>query len=272
MKLKDRFYSLGLRPGVREYTFDLQTFSLPGDGDVRYAHWRHPKSGQMTIEQEAVDALRHFVQEGDAAIDIGAHTGDTTVPMGLAAGRTGAVFALEPNPYVFKILLANSALNRTKTNIFPLMFAATPEDGEFEFNYSDPGFCNGGNLGAFGSKRHSHFFKLQVIGKNLPAYLHREHPEFVSKIRYVKIDTEGFDRQVIASLRDLLAANRPYVLSEVYRHLTHEQRIAQYRSLRDLGYAIHKFNDRHDYVGHRLDEADMMNWQHFDIFAIPDEK
>ena len=54
------------------------------------------------------------------------------------------MLALEPKPYVFLILKKNSELNREKTNIVPLMFAATSEPGSFVFHYSDDGFCNGG--------------------------------------------------------------------------------------------------------------------------------
>ncbi len=268
MKLKEYFYRCGIRPGVREYTYDLESFFLPTDGEVQYAHWRHPKESLRPITQEAVDALREFVREGDAAIDIGAHVGDTSVPLALAAGRTGAVFALEPNGYVFKVLLANAALNRTKTNIFPLNFAAMPEDGAFEFDYTDPGFCNGGNLDSIAAGKHTCFFKLQVVGKNVQTYLRREHAEYAKKIRYIKIDTEGFDRQVIESLRELLLECRPYVRSEVYLHLTKPQRVAQYQALRELGYTIYKFDDHCHSPGEKLVENDLMNWRHFDIFAI----
>ena len=34
---------------------------------------------------------------------IGAHIGDTTLPIALAAGKKGFVLALEPNPYVFHV-------------------------------------------------------------------------------------------------------------------------------------------------------------------------
>ena len=51
---------------------------------------------------------------GDAAIDIGAHTGDTALPVALAVGPQGAVFALEPNPFTYKVLIANAGLNREK--------------------------------------------------------------------------------------------------------------------------------------------------------------
>jgi FkbM family methyltransferase len=180
------------------------------------------------------------------------------------------VFAVEPNPYAFKVLLANASLNPAKTNIHPLMFAAMPEDGTFEFEYSDSGYCNGGLHAGINRWQHAHFFKLQVTGRNLVRYLRREYPEDWRRIRFIKTDTEGSDRQVIASLRELLIANRPYIKVEIYRHLPEAERMAFYRDLRDLGYRVHRFGHDEEFVGPELTGNDLMNWRHFDVFAIPE--
>ena len=66
--------------------------------------------------------------------------------MALAVGKSGCVFALEPNSYVYPVLAKNAALNPDKTHILPLPFAATPEDAELVFQYSDSGYCNGGRF------------------------------------------------------------------------------------------------------------------------------
>ena len=217
-----------------------------------------------------MDALRGFLRPGDAAINIGAHTGDTALPVALAVGPQGAVFALEPNPFTYKVLIANAGLNRKKTNIFPLMFAATPQDGEFEFQYSDAGYCNGGLHEGVSQWRHGHFFKIRVQGRNLLDYLTAEFPQELARVRYIKIDTEGFDRSVAASLRELLVKNRPFIKSEIYQHLPAELRYGYYRDLRQLGYRIHRFNSDEDYLGPELALEQMTDWKHFDIFAVPE--
>ena len=278
MKLKEIFYGLGLRPSAREYPFELTTFRLAIDGDVEFALWQHPSArrraavGQgVRLTQPMVDSIRAFVRPGDVAIDIGAHTGDSTVPIALAVGSTGAVFALEPNKFAYKVLLANSALNKTKTNIVPLNFAATPEDGKFEFEYSDPGFCNGGLHQNIGAWRHAHFFKLPVIGKNIPAYLTTHFPDEAKRVRYIKIDTEGLDRAVAASLRTLIETARPYIKTEMYKHTPEGERIGYFRDLRGLGYTMFKVeSEETDYRGILLDETDLMKWSHFDVFAVPE--
>ncbi len=243
--------------------------ALPREGDIRFARWLHPGETPKTVSQPAIDALRSFLRDGDVAIDIGAHTGDSTMPIALAVGPAGRVFALEPNPYVFKVLAINARLNPERTRITPLMFAAMPADGEFEFTYTDAGFCNGGYHR--GSRlKHGHFSRLRVTGKNILEYLQREAPDELERIRYVKVDTEGYDRTVVASMRELLTARRPYVKSEIYKHLSADDRRAYFRDLRDLGYRIFKCEES-EYRGQPLDADDLERWRHFDIFAVPEE-
>src|SRR5262245_17666256 len=85
-----------------QWGYDVRNFALPAFGRIQYAQWKHPSETAKIMAQEDVDGLRRFIAPGDFAIDVGAHTGDTTVPMALAAGPAGCVLALEPNPYVFK--------------------------------------------------------------------------------------------------------------------------------------------------------------------------
>lgn len=253
----------------REYAHEVISVALPHDGEVRLARWLHPGERPKTVSQAEVDALRSFLRPGDVAIDVGAHTGDSTMPIALAVGQTGRVFALEPNPYVYKVLQINAGLNPGRTRITPLMFAAMPEDGEFEFTYSDSGYCNGGYHQA-SRLRHGHFSKLRVSGRHLLNYLRREAPADLARVRYVKIDTEGFDRAIVSSLTDLLRSTRPYLKSEIYKHLPAAERHQYFTELRALGYRVFRC-EQDDYRGQELAAADLSRWKHFDIFAVPDE-
>jgi FkbM family methyltransferase len=272
VKLRDVASALGFRGRPREYGYDIATFQLPKDGEIQLARWRHPGEKPKTVTQASVDALRRFLAEGDVAVDIGAHTGDTSVPIALAAGARGRVFALEPNPYVFKVLAVNATLNPGKTRISPLMFAATPEDGAFEFEYSDAGFCNGGLHQGIARWRHGHFHRLRVAGRNLAAYLREHAPEDARRVRYIKIDTEGFDRAVVRSLRELIAGVRPYIKTEIYRHLPADERTGYGHDLKALGYRLFKCEGESEYRGDALQPDDLTRWTHFDVFAIPEEK
>jgi FkbM family methyltransferase len=270
VKLRDLPGALGVRSSPREYPYQVETFTLPVDGDVRFARWLHPGETLKVITQDSIDAVRSFLHDGDVALDIGAHTGDSTLPIALAAGPRGRVFALEPNPYVYKVLAVNAELNPEKTRISPLMFAAMPTDGEFEFEYSDSGYCNGGFHAGIARWTHGHFHRLRVDGRNLSAYLRAHAPDALPRLRYVKIDTEGFDRAVVDSIAELITATRPYVKTEIYKHLSNPQRDAYDVDLRRLGYRLFKCGDV-EYRGAELAPGDLKRWKHFDVFAVPQE-
>ena len=270
MKLREVLYLLGFRPKPRTYPYEVVTFDLPDEGQVSYARWRHPAESEKKIRQSTVDRLREFIRPGDVAIDVGAHTGDTTLPMAMAAGPDGAVLALEPNPFVFPVLQANARLNRDRTRIIPRMFAATPEPGRFTFEYSDPGYCNGGRHQGIGRWRHGHAFELEVRGVHLESWMERHHPELIPRLRYLKVDTEGWDYEVLVSMRGLIRERTPYIRAEVYRHLDRERRTRLFDFFADLGYGVHLMEGEEGKVGRRLARDEMDLRAHFDVFGVPE--
>ena len=271
MKLKEILYAIGIRPKTQEFGHEVVTFNLPKDGEVQFARWLHP--GVMRrpydITQQEIDVLRQYLKPGDAAIDIGTQYGDSTVPIALAVGATGVVFALEPNPYAFKVLQVNASLNPAKTRIIPLNFAATPEDGEFVFKYGDPGFGNGGLNEGISAWKHASFYHITVQGRNLLRYLRAHHAADIPRIRFVKMDTEGQDHAVAESLRELIVSNRPYIHTEFFTFRTEPERLAYFKFLRDLGYRMYK-TEVGNYTAIPLGEGDLMRWRHMDVFCVPD--
>ena len=270
MKLKHLPFLLGRKVSPQTYGHESVTVDLSKDGRVQFAHWLHPQNRRKLISQEIVDELRTFLSPGDVAIDIGAHSGDSTLPMALAAGPTGCVLAFEPNPYVFPILQANAALNPEKTRIVPRMVAATAKDGEIEFEYSDSGFCNGGRHEGVSRLLHGHVFSLSVQGRNLVSLVEREYPELLPRVRYLKVDAEGYDLTVLQSLEKLITSARPFINVEVFKWTSRENRVALFRFLTDRGFAIHRVLDESHYRGEILEEADVMRWRHFDVFCVPE--
>jgi FkbM family methyltransferase len=267
--LLQRLFRLRKRVPFADYGYDVRRFDLPRDGLVEYAQWLHPNDLPKVMTQQGVDALRQFVSPGDFVIDVGAHSGDTAVPIALAAGQGGCTLALEPNPHVFKVLAANAALNRDKTNIVARCCAATKTDGDFVFHYSDAAFCNGG----FRSQQRWRFYRrkhaLTIQGRNLLALLQTDFADWLPKLSYIKVDAEGYDRAILTSILALIREQRPVIRTEVYRKLLAGERHELFDLLADAGYRIHKFRNDTEPLGEILQRSDMTREKHFDVLAMP---
>ncbi len=259
----------------REYGSYIDRFEIEGSGTLEFAQWEHPFAQPFSITKNNLDFYRDMISPGSFAIDIGAHTGDTTVPMAVAAGKSGTVLALEPNKYVFKVLEANAKLNPDQTNIIPLCMAATAEDGVFSFNYSDASFCNGGFLTAREKLDRHHKYELEVQGKNLEKVLYSDYSHLLPSLTFIKVDAEGYDKEIIKTLTNIISTYRPSILSECNVFLTHNEREELFDVMSRFNYTLHKIVDADDRssvfqgVGKALTREDMHKEKHFDILARP---
>jgi hypothetical protein len=150
------------------------------------------------------------------------------------------------------------------------MFAATETNGEFEFNYSDAGFCNGGFHERVSKIRHAHAFSLKVEGKNLLNYLEAEHPESIQKIRFIKVDAEGYDYTILKTLEKLIRAQKPFIKAEVHKFTTLAEREHLYQFLTDYGYEIFIVEGENNLRGQSLKKENLAGMKHFDIFCVPE--
>ena len=51
----------------------------------------------------------------------------------------------------------------------------------------------------------------------------------INKIKFIKIDTEGFDKEVLKTLAPLIKINKPVLMVEAFRELTSEEIIDYYK-------------------------------------------
>lgn len=264
-KLKRRF----LKRTFSEYGYEIKSFTIEEIGEVEYAQWKHPFEESKEITTSNIGFYQSLVKPGALIIDIGAHTGDTTVPMALAVGKTGLVIALEPNPYVYKILSKNAELNTLHTSIHPLCFAATDKDGEFVFNYSDASFCNGGFLTQLKNQRHNHNYQLTVEGKNLQNYLLKHYSERLPDLGLIKIDAEGYDKEILKTIPLLLSTHRPKLIIECYKNLSKAERNELFDIVYKYGYKLFYISD-FEKGSNRvpIERYNMSDRKHFNMLAI----
>lgn len=254
----------------KTYGHTIVDFNLKDDGKIQFAQWLHPGEQAVAIDQSTVDFYKQFMRPGSLAIDIGTHAGDTTVPMGLAVGKSGLVLGLEPNPHVYHVLEANAKLNKDKTNIVPLNFAATANDGEFIFASGDASFNNGGIMGFSSNIRKNNRYTFSVTGKNLEQYLRINYKEWLPKLALIKIDAEGYDKEILKTMPKVISEFKPVIITECFKHLTSKERGELYNSIANHGYKLFYIDGyRDEQTRKSINRQGMNDQKHFDLVALP---
>lgn len=269
MKFKNLIELLGLRKKPRHYTYSVKDYDIGPDITVHYAQWTHPGEGIKVISRDLIEGYRRYVNAGDFCIDIGAHSGDTTLPMAVAAGKSGCVLALEPNPYVYHVLEKNSRANAHVCNICTMQAAAATKEGFMEFEYSDAGFCNGGRHEGISAFRHGHAYKLPVFTVDLTNELRSDFSDYLPKLKFIKIDAEGYDLYVLRSLSAIIKEFTPVIKAEVFKKTSARYRTELLSFLSELGYAVFKIASEPTLPGDKLTTSNIDPGKHYDIICLP---
>lgn len=268
--LKQSFARKKARRVFSKYPYEVTSFQLANDGLVQFANWKNPLVSPKQITQSEINFVRRFAPKGSFCVDIGANIGDTTVPMALAVGKEGLTLGFDPNPMVFEILEANARLNPDKTNIVPVPYAVMEEAGEFYYASSEASFGNGG-LSADENNPHGKFrLEHKVKGVNLEQYLNEHYADWLPKLSLIKVDVEGFDKDVLRSITSLVARNKPVLIAECFSEATLDEREELYRVVADQGYDLYYFADFDETAEVvKLAVSDMNRWNNFNFYALP---
>ena len=270
MNFKNLIQLIGFRGKPQHFTYETHDFDLGNGVVVHYAQWLHPGESKKSVTVGMVDAYREILKEGDFCIDIGAHSGDSTLPMALAVNKSGCVLALEPNPYVYHVLEKNARTNHHIVNIRTMMAAVAAEEGFLEFEYSDSGFCNGGRHEGISALRHGHAFKLEVYCVDIEKELREDFSDLLPRLKFIKVDTEGYDLYVLRSMEKIIKEYRPIIKAEVFKKTNLKYRRELFSFFQNLDYSIYKIVDEPLATGPRLTEENLEDWKHFDILCRPE--
>jgi FkbM family methyltransferase len=144
-----------------------------------------------------VEFNRMFLHEGDWAIDLGAHTGDTAGPMAIAVGLNGGVLAFEPNPATFALLSATATFNNQTSNIVPVPLAVGVHARDEVFCYGDHWLDNGGDQMGRVKWQHGSAYSIPVKSVNLIEFIATHYSKVLTKLKFIKFDCEGRDLSLL---------------------------------------------------------------------------
>jgi len=272
---KESFRRKKARRITQEYPAKIDSFNLKEEGKIEFANWDNPLLTPKTVSQEMVDFFKKFIKKGDLVIDIGANIGDTTVPMALAAGSSGITLGFDPNPYVFKILEINASLNKEKQHIVPLLNAISVKDEDFYYVSSEASFSNGAISSTKESKHGKFIYPNKIKGINLLQFLETNYRDRLNDFSFIKIDTEGYDKEIIKSIHDLIEKYKPTIVAESFGDSTPEEKIELYDVIAQHGYDIFYFED-FDVTAEIIklqNKHEITNWKKtINVYAVPINK
>jgi FkbM family methyltransferase len=179
---------------------------VPGTRPVRM---RYVRSQNSTARYDALQVvwLTNHLEEGDTAVDIGAHCGVYSILMAAKCGQTGHVVAFEPDPYSRELLAKNLGLNPRIKRPAVEVSACSDEIGEAIL------FSRGGNSQSSLARSAVEFSsveseEIRVPVVTLDSYF-SEHP--LPEPRCVKIDAEGAEIRILKGARKLLSSKAEVV-------------------------------------------------------------
>jgi FkbM family methyltransferase len=186
-------------------------------------------------EREEIEFVRRHLKPGDIAIDVGAHIGFFTIVMADIVGPGGRVFSFEPLESNAELLERSVGENKFDERIVFERAAVGAKSGSATLTFPVETLNSGGAyLLRDGTAPLTGNLERKVALVALDEF------KLPRPIRFIKMDVEGAEPQVLEGAKRLLQADRPLVLTEL--HPTQLQRASGITpdefltQLRGLGY------------------------------------
>ncbi|MBU6157442.1 MAG: FkbM family methyltransferase [Bacteroidetes bacterium] len=134
--------------------------------------------------------LLHLLREGDLFADVGANVGSYTV---LASGYCGATtMAFEPVPKTFSWLNKNIKINKIENKVYAYNIGLGSKEGELSFSHKNDTVNH-----VVMNSQNEDVIKVPISSLDLFVQKH-------GTPALIKIDVEGFEKEVIDGLRNLI--------------------------------------------------------------------
>jgi FkbM family methyltransferase len=149
-------------------------------------------------EEETTRLFKELAKKGDTIVDIGANIGYYTLLASDIVGSEGKVYAFEPSPLNYDLLVGNIKLNNFN-NVVAVQKAVSDRNGKLEF------YLNDQDMGA-----HT-IYKPDRVGKSVFVESITLDDYFKGKespIDIVKMDVEGAEMAVIQGMDNIIKLNK----------------------------------------------------------------
>jgi len=165
------------------------------------------RPGSPEREAAFMKILRQELTEGMTAIDLGANIGYVTLIMAELVGPSGRVYAIEPHPHNYSILVKNIEANGYAGLVFPYQIGISNVSGVSTLHVSDAS-----NLHSISATKHTKT-SIDIQASTLDDFMKdKGYPNFI------KMDIEGHEVEALDGMYNTLRNAEPPVriLMEVH--------------------------------------------------------
>jgi FkbM family methyltransferase len=170
-------------------------------------YYRRRIAREVRTGEPELGSLAQFIGCGGTAIDVGANQGFYAFALSEIVAR---VVAFEPNPDY--ALFARWML-RGRAEVFEVALSDQPGRGTFYV----PLAADGTALHFAGSlkRTHAQFEKNRTCEVAIGTLDEFGRNHGITDVRFIKVDVEGSEREVLEGARDVIARDRPVILLEL---------------------------------------------------------
>jgi FkbM family methyltransferase len=206
--LRTKYVRIIGRKLIRECATELQ------DGTI--INFR-PSSDDMTVIREIFfqQIYDRFFSPGvgDVVFDVGANIGCYSLQSSKAVGKTGRVFAFEPNSASFELLSKNVRVNHAN-NVAPFRLAL----GRFASTASLNIYNKAGNSSFYRKDQEAGLKQIGVESVQVKTLDEIASQHKIDNLRVLKIDTEGYELEVLKGATKTLSSNHPRIALETHKN------------------------------------------------------
>ena len=197
---------------------------------------------RVLIEQGAYEwaetsLLPKFVKRGSIAVNVGANVGYYSLLLSRLVGHRGHIYAFEPLPINFERLKINIDINVDNVTPYNLALGDAPKISRYKFNPSiNGGIPNFGGFSMVGTESEDGNIVIETI--TLDDFVQQRA---IQDIRFLKIDVEGFESQVLNGARATVQRFRPTIMVEYLAMLKTgtDQNVREIQRFMDsMGYTV----------------------------------
>jgi FkbM family methyltransferase len=198
-------------------------FNFYGGGD-RNEILYHTFWEKMFDEEKKI--ISKFIKRGDSVIDVGGNMGFFVLILNELVSNTGKMYSFEPSRILRDRLASTVQINNIK-NVEIINLALGEKEGTTSLYYNP----KQSGLSSIVSHEENGFLKEEIKITTLDKF----SKQFSSKISFIKIDTEGYEPQVLRGAKELIKKDKPVIYIELGgSHL--ETSIEALKILKELGY------------------------------------